>query len=132
MTQTVHLQWLEIAHRELNVAMHLYETYRPVPFEIICFHCQQSAEKALKALYIFLNIPGGTPRTHDLSLLMDLMHNAVVISDMLFDLADSLTPYAIAARYPSELNFDEYKTKKALQAAKEILNWTEKSMKAQP
>jgi hypothetical protein len=35
----------------------------PVPREIICYHCQQSAEKSLKGL---------SPKTHDLSLLYDL------------------------------------------------------------
>ena len=100
-------QWLDIAESDLGVARHLFELYRPMPLEIICYHCQQCAEKALKALYIALGIPGGVPRTHDLSMLLDQMHNFVQIDDDLYDLADTLTPYGTAARYPSGMNFDE-------------------------
>ena len=123
MTQPAHLQWLDIADRDLGVAKHLFSLYRPMPLEIICYQCQQCAEKALKALYIFLDIPGGVPKTHDLSLLLDQMHNAVSVADAYYDLADQLTPYGTAARYPSNMYFDEYNTKKAIEAAETILTW---------
>ncbi len=123
MTQPAHRPWLDIAERDLGVARHLLELYRPMPLEIICYQCQQCAEKALKALYIFLDIPGGVPRTHDLSLLLDQMRNAVSIEDHLYDLADRLTPYGTAARYPSSLYFDERNTRKAVEAASEIFAW---------
>ena len=121
MTPQPQRQWLDIAESDLGVARHLFELYRPMPLEIICYHCQQCAEKALKALYITLDIPGGVPRTHDLSLLLDQMRNAVTIDDSLYDLADTLTPYGTAARYPSGMNFNEYNTKKALEAADALL-----------
>ena len=114
MTQPVHQQWLSIAEQDLGVAKHLFDLYRPMPLEIICYQCQQCAEKALKAMYVYLNIPGGIPRTHDLSLLMDQMHNSISISDQLYDFADQLTPFGIAARYPNNLNFDEFRTKQAI------------------
>ena len=41
-----------IAKHSLGVARHLYETYRPQPLEIICYHCQQAAEKAIKAVIV--------------------------------------------------------------------------------
>jgi HEPN domain-containing protein len=37
----------------------------------VCFHCQQSAEKHLKALLEELNQP--IPKTHDLELLLNLL-----------------------------------------------------------
>lgn len=37
----------DMAVMDLGVAKHLDETYRPKPLEIICYHCQQAAEKAI-------------------------------------------------------------------------------------
>jgi len=115
--------WLDMAQRDYDVAMHLYGTFRPLPLETICYQCQQSAEKALKALYVLLRIPGGVPRTHDLTLLLDQMHRSVSIPPSVYDDADELSPYATAARYPSEAYFDEAGTNKALKAAGAILSW---------
>ena len=42
------LEWLAYAEADLGVADHLFQTYQPKPFQIICFHCQQAAEKAVK------------------------------------------------------------------------------------
>ncbi len=33
-------EWLEYAEKDFGVAKHLFETFRPMPIEIICFHCQ--------------------------------------------------------------------------------------------
>lgn len=45
-------EWLEISASDLSVASHLFETMRPRPFEVVCYHCQQAAEKALRAFLI--------------------------------------------------------------------------------
>lgn len=44
MTQEMQ-KWFEMAVTDLGVAKHLNETYYPKPLEIICYHCQQAAEK---------------------------------------------------------------------------------------
>ena len=116
-------QWLDIAQKDFDVAKHLYEIFRPMPLEIICYQCQQAGEKALKAMYILLEIPGGVPKTHDLSLLLDQMHKSVTIPHNIYDDADEISPYATAARYPSDTYFDEHGTKKAIKCAEEILAW---------
>lgn len=41
-------EWYEMAAADLGVAKHLDATYYPKPLEIICYHCQQAAEKAIK------------------------------------------------------------------------------------
>ena len=46
-------QWLDYAAQDLGVAWHLFENYHPKPLEIVCYHCQQSAEKAIKAATIY-------------------------------------------------------------------------------
>lgn len=35
-------QWLELASMDYGVAEHLFQNYRPKPYEIICYHCQIS------------------------------------------------------------------------------------------
>ena len=50
-------QWLDYAAQDLGVARHLFENYHPKPLEIVCYHCQQSAEKAIKAVIVSLH-PG--------------------------------------------------------------------------
>ena len=44
------IMWIEFAKTDLGVAKHLDEQYYPKPLEIICYHCQQAAEKAIKAI----------------------------------------------------------------------------------
>ena len=79
-------------------------TSQRVSDEIFGFHCQQAAEKLLKALLS----AGGVdfPKTHNLRLLMDLLADAgFFLPESLADL-DMLTPYGTLFRYenlPSDL-----------------------------
>ena len=41
-------EWYEMAAADLGGAKHLDATYYPKPLELICYHCQQAAEKAIK------------------------------------------------------------------------------------
>lgn len=49
--KTLTREWLEYAEHDLYAAKLLAESHKP-PFEVIAYHCQQSAEKAIKALLI--------------------------------------------------------------------------------
>lgn len=118
--------WFDFSRNDLGVAKHLCDTYHPTPIEIICYHCQQSAEKAIKGLYLFLEIPGGLPRKHDLSFLLDQLKNKVTITDELYDYADELNSFAVVVRYPSEIPVDEVSMRKAIHHAEFILKWAEK------
>lgn len=62
-------EWMEYAQRDILSAKYL-TSMKPEPLEIICFHCQQAAEKALKAYLVFLEIR--VPKTHDLDQLLEL------------------------------------------------------------
>jgi len=65
--------------------------------QIIGFHCQQAAEKLLKALLSERDIP--FRRTHDLREMMDALVDAgCPLPDKLANL-DRLTPYATLFRY---------------------------------
>ena len=84
--------WLSVAETDLGVARHLYESYHPKPLEIICYHCQQSAEKAIKAVIIAHGAQGGMPKLHDLSFLLNQIKNMAEIDERYYDYADTLTP----------------------------------------
>ncbi len=56
-------EWFKIAESDLSSAVFL-QKMRPTPVEIICYHCQQSAEKYLKG---FLSLKEEIQKTHDFS-----------------------------------------------------------------
>lgn len=116
-------QWVEMAQTDLRVARHLFDTCYPMPYEVICYHCQQSAEKAIKALIISKGAPGGMPKLHDLSFLLNQIKKLVDVEDRIYDYADALTPYGISVRYPNELFLEKRHAEKAIQMADEILAW---------
>ena len=122
------MMWLQFAKTDLGVAEHLNKEYYPKPFEIICYHCQQAAEKAVKAMIIALDIPGGIPKKHNLTFLLSQIRNYVKIPEKFFDYTDSLTPYGIAVRYPGELQIEDYHAREALAYAREIVTWAEKNV----
>jgi HEPN domain-containing protein len=73
----------------------------PRPYrDPICFHCQQAAEKYLKALLQEAGLP--VPRTHNLeSLLADLMTSHPSLRGTRRGLR-FLTDFAVDARYPGK------------------------------
>lgn len=114
--------WFDFADMDYDAACTLY-AHHPRPCEIICYHWQQAAEKAIKAVYIFLDMPGGIPRKHDLSFLLNQIQNKVDISKELRQYADMLNVYGIVSRYPNEIHVDDERTRVALQYADFILQW---------
>ena len=91
----------------------------PPETESAAFHCQQAAEKYLKA-FIALN-GDEIPRIHDLTVLVDLAADYDSNLDDLEPHAEMLVPFAVAARYPfthAEPDADE--AEKAFQAATAI------------
>ena len=89
-------RWLRYAEEDLITA----ETYLKdprVPHRQSCWCAQQAAEKALKAVLIFLQID--FRRTHDLNLLRDLLPENWHLKTALPNL-DNLNKWAVQARYP--------------------------------
>ena len=120
--------WLEFASADLETASFLYEKQYPRQLEIICYHCQQAGEKAIKAVYIAKEIPGGIPRKHDLWFLLEQMKNVVDIPESIYDAAEKLDPYAIVFRYPWENRVDDYRAKQAIGLAKAIIDWANQNI----
>ena len=106
--------WIRQADRDL---MHAKHSTEDEDYEWACFASQQSAEKALKALYDFL---GGEGWGHSiLKLLKELPEE---ISEDLLQSASYLDKVYIPARYPSGFDsgapFDYFNRKDAEEAIK--------------
>jgi HEPN domain-containing protein len=113
-------EWIRFAEMDLNSASILSNHY-PQPIEIICYHCQQSAEKILKA---FLILQGDTsPKIHDLLQLHSLCANWESNVDEIFNQCNILNRYSTVTRYPNEIEITEYDSKTALRYAKEIFDF---------
>lgn len=95
-------QWIEKAEADLEVAQRMAgEAAKNLRIrEIVGFHCQQAAEKYLKALLTRYQIE--FPKTHDIKALLQLASSACgSIGDSLSD-ASWLTPFGVELRYPGD------------------------------
>jgi len=91
--------WLAKAAQDLRSAQVLGSAAEPL-FDTAVYHCQQAAEKSVKA---YLVSRGLTPeRTHDVrKLTLEAMRYEPKFAPFL-NVAASLTPYAWAFRYPDD------------------------------
>jgi len=90
-------RWIDKAENDFRNAEYVITLETDCPFDTVCFHCQQSVEKYLKALLIFR----GTdfPRTHDLVVLCNLLQHPGFTPFSVEEL-HPLNRYSIEARYP--------------------------------
>jgi HEPN domain-containing protein len=93
------LQWLDKAAADFDAAEQL-STQSGRFREIVAFHCQQAAEKYLKALLVRRQVE--FPKTHDIAKLLDRVATVDVSTAESPRGADSLTPFGVDARYPSD------------------------------
>ena len=63
------IKWIRFAQMDYDTAVNMVNLHDPIPIEIVCYHCQQSIEKILKAYAIGNN--DKLIRTHDLSVLLN-------------------------------------------------------------
>jgi len=111
-------QWIKIAERDLIIAQRELEI-EPIVTDIICFHCQQAAEKYLKSYLTRHQIE--FPKTHSMMMLINLCSVADSSFKEKLSNADMLTDYAVEIRYPDEWyepGIEE--AKKAFELTKEI------------
>ncbi|MBR7080513.1 MAG: HEPN domain-containing protein [Treponema sp.] len=102
-------------------ANHLDKTLYPKPMEIICYHCQQCAEKYLKALTE--HIGKEIEKTHDLgNLATTISENLTVPQSVLVSCA-KLTQYGVKIRYPQEFEMSDNHVKAALIDMENIRIW---------
>ena len=91
-------QWLRKADGDLRAANRLADA--PEDFDAVAFHCQQAAEKYLKAR---IAVTGQEPpRTHDLRRLQLVLMPFEAFMAAEEAMADLLTPFGVAIRYPGD------------------------------
>jgi len=114
-------EWLQIAYEDYSAAIHLFETMHPKPLEIVCYHCQQSVEKSLKAYLCAKN--SDIPKTHELSMLCQLCAESDRKFEGFFDACNEIELYATRTRYPNRIEIDEPCTARTLRQALGIYNF---------
>ena len=117
--QNEYVRWFEKADQDLESAIFLMKMI-PVPIEIICYHCQQSAEKYLKAFLFFKKEP--VKKTHDLTVLYKTCLKYDRDFKTIEDACLNLTPYSVVTRYPYNIEFDENDVESAIKNAIKIKN----------
>jgi HEPN domain-containing protein len=90
--------WMVKAWRDLETARRA-ATGEPPFYDTAVYHCQQAAEKSVKAFLVHHGKP--YEKTHDIEVLVDLACEIDSKFSELADAADVLTPYATQFRYPN-------------------------------
>jgi len=111
-------QWLDKGYDDLRSAEYLSTMHHPTPDEIICFLCQQSAEKYLKAFIFSHDIEPG--KIHNLLMLLKTCQEYDVSFSSLLEKMIFLNPYGVTPRYPNELGITTDDMKIAIQYAKDV------------
>lgn len=112
-------EWLRFAEEDLDAARLGPELLSP---EILCFHAQQAAEKALKA--VLVDRAADFPYTHDIGELLATLEQNGVECTAVSPEANRLTRYAVLTRYPGlsePITNEEYQAVARL--AEEIFEW---------
>jgi HEPN domain-containing protein len=117
MTVEMTLEWLEYADADLDSASILRAAYRQHK-EIICYHCQQAVEKYLKG---FLCAQGVfPPKIHALETLCASCSDFDPAFNEIAKDCAYLSPFAVHARYPHEMEITDYNVEKALIIAEKV------------
>lgn len=112
--------WLRYARSDFAAA-----ASPPVPEvlpAVYCFHAQQAAEKAVKAVYVSHGVEFAY--IHDIRQLLD--DAPVVVPESVYEAA-MLTAYAVITRYPGELaHLTGQHVADAIDAARAVLDWAQR------
>lgn len=120
-------QWIKAAEKDLLAAKQGLEADTIIT-DIICFHCQQAAEKFLKAFLVKNQIEFA--KTHNIMVLVNLCSERDESFRKELSEADILTDYAVEIRYPGdwyEPTIEE--TKQAYEAALRVREFVLKKIK---
>ena len=118
-------EWIRRARSDLALAR---AERKGVYLEDLCFHAQQAAEKAIKALLIRRGIQ--FPYIHDLAKLLSLLEKAAGNLPDSIRQAERLTRFAVETRYPGTgAPVSDKKYREAVRLAGEVLRWAEQQLK---
>ncbi len=117
-------EWLNRAGSDLVIARSRLEG---AYLEDLCYHAQQAAEKAMKA--VLLHRRGTFPYIHDLAELVNQLRQSGLEVPAAVIEAVTLTEFAVAGRYPGfdePLSIDQWQH--AVTKAEKTLEWARKSI----
>lgn len=124
--------WIAQAKRDLNHAIH---ARRDKDFEWSCFSAQQAAEKAVKAVFLYLH---GEGWGHSVYALLKALSNKVKVTQRLLQAAKILDKHYIPARYPNGFErgipadyYTQKEAKEAIKNAREIIRFCEGLLRRQ-
>ena len=127
MDEKILQQWLNKGKEELDSAEYLSTMHHPTPDETICYLCQQSAEKYLKAFIFYNDIE--PEKTHDLRELLKVCEKYNVSFSVLLTKLQILNDYSVMPRYPNVLGITTDDMKTAIQYAKDVQEFVLKALK---
>jgi HEPN domain-containing protein len=113
--------WIRHGANDLISARHLFEDLYPKQTEIAAYHCQQCAEKSLKAFLVANDIE--PPRIHNLRTLCGICKDIDVEFSVLEIDCGRLNPFGAEVRYPNELAADEPAAKAAIERAQKVYDF---------
>lgn len=120
------LTWFKSAQDDLTASRVIVE--KKAPAWVACFHCQQAAEKALKAAQIYFL--ADFQKEHDLEVLLCSLKRIIDVNPISKDAAE-LTDFYVATRYPgikeSELTIEDAIL--AIKSAQKILDFVKKQIR---
>jgi len=119
-------KWIYRAQMDFDSATREAAYFRP-PIEVVCFLCQQSVEKILKAYIIAKE--DAHKKIHTMEDLLNDCARHLSEFNKFQKACLQLSQYICAARYPSDIDLTEYHMKQALKDAEQILDFTKSKLK---
>jgi HEPN domain-containing protein len=120
-------EWIQYAQEDYDCAVSIAKTGNPYAPRIACNHCQQSAEKILKAYTIAKE--GTRVKRHDLVMLLKQCGRHSPDFSELDTACSRLDLYITESRYPSGMKLTESDMNQALDLAHKILEFTKLKLK---
>ena len=121
-------EWIEKAEKDFATASREFLVRKMPNYDAVCFHCQQGAEKYLKAILQEKNIAFG--KTPNLTTLLDLITPQEPSWELMRPNLERLNVFAVQVRYPGESS-DKTIAREALNVCLAIRNREKFSLKLQ-
>ncbi|MFZ2145840.1 MAG: HEPN domain-containing protein [Sedimentisphaerales bacterium] len=114
-------EWLTLADDDLRLADLTMKDTEPV-YWAAAFHCQQAAEKSLKAFLAYNEYH--VEKTHDIEFLIKLCMKILPEMEQFIEGGAALSEYAVAPRYPTaKFEITKIKAEKAMETAHSIFEF---------
>lgn len=119
-------EWLTLADDDLRLAELTMSDSGPI-YWAAAFHCQQAAEKSLKAFLAYHE--QHVEKTHDIEFLLGLCAKILPEAGDLVDAGGKLSDYAVDSRYPAaKFEITQQKAEQAIRTARKIFECVLKAL----